>query len=131
MNLHNIVRGVVTSINPDTRISILRSNGYSTLPNGKQVPAYDRRDNQPANIQACAGKDVERVNNLGFQGVFRTVYLYGEAVGIVRPDGTGGDVLKFSQMPHGKCQDWKVINVKEQWSDWACVIVILQDTVIE
>lgn len=131
MNLHGLVRGVITSINPDTLVSILRSAGYQTTPSGKQVPAYNRTDNQPANVQACAGKDVERMNNLAFQGVFRTVYLYGSADGIVRPDATGGDVLKFAQMPGGKCQDWKVVQVKEQWPDWCCVIVLLQATVIE
>ena len=44
MNLHATVRGVVTSINPDSRISIWRSTGYETLPNHKQVPAFSRRD---------------------------------------------------------------------------------------
>jgi hypothetical protein len=130
MNLHNTVRGVITGVNPDTAVSILRSSGYDTAANGKQIPLYNRADGQPANVQACSGKDVERVNSLGFQGVFRTVYLYGNVVGIVRPDGTGGDILKFSQTPGDDCQDWKCITVKETWPDWCCVIVQLQATVI-
>lgn len=130
MNLHGLVRGVVGAVNPDRSVSVLRSTGYITGSNGKQIPQYCRIDGQSANVQACKGKDIERMNNLGFQGLFRKVYLYGDIVGISRPDGTGGDILKFSQVVGDPAQDWKVVSVEESWSDWCCVIVQLQSTVI-
>lgn len=130
MNLHNIVRGAVGAVNPDIEITILHSTGYVTSVAGKQVPQYDVIPNQRAQVQATSGKDIERMGNVGIQGVLRTVYLYGNVAGIVRADGTGGDILKFPQAPGAAVQDWKVVNVKETFADWCCVIVALQSTIV-
>jgi hypothetical protein len=129
MNLHGIVRGAIRTINPDIVIPLLRSAGYTTGADGKQVPAFTVLSG-PAQVQATSGKDVERMNNLSIQGVMRTVYLYGKWSGIVRADKTGGDILNFPQMPGAPAQSWKVVNVKEQWPDWVCVIVVLQTVLV-
>jgi len=125
MNLHSVVRGAVTTVNPDTTCTLKRSTGYTTGTNGKQVPNYTTTTG-PANVQATGGRDVERMNNLGFQGVFRTLYLYGNWQGIVRVDQKGGDLFLFPQEPGGAVCTWKAASVKETWPDWCGVIVILQ-----
>lgn len=128
MNLHSVVRGAIQIINPDTTATLLRSTGYATDAASKQIPTYDTLSG-PAQIQACSGKDIDRVNFLALQGIFRTVYLYGNWMGIVRTDKKGGDILKFAQVPGAAIQDWKIVMVKETWPDWCSVIVQLQTTI--
>ena len=77
-------------------------------------------------IQSSTGKDIQRLENLGIQGVSRSVYLYGDWVGIVRADKKGGDVLQFPQAPGMPMQTWKVVAVAETWPNWSRVIVVLQ-----
>ncbi len=129
MNLHGIVRGVISAVNPDQTIALLRSTGYTTDAASKQIPTFATLTG-PAQVQASSGKDIERMNNLNIQGIFRTVYLYGNWVGIVRADSKGGDILKFPQVPGAVVQDWKIVNVKETWPDWCSVIVCLQTTTV-
>ena len=40
MDLHGMARGFISHVNPEIPATIRRSNGYTTLPNGKQEPAY-------------------------------------------------------------------------------------------
>lgn len=125
MNLHGIVRGVITAINPDRTISLLRSTGYTVLPGGKQVPTQTTLSG-PAQIQALGPSDLKHMNDLNLQGVMRKVYLYGNWQGAIRADATGGDVLQFAQIPGGAAQNWKVVTVFESWPDWCSVGVVLQ-----
>lgn len=126
MNLHATVRGAITQVNADIDATWKRSNGtYVTDDDGKRTPGYDII---PVKIQAQAasGRDIERLNNLGWQGVFRNVYDYGNKQGIVRADGKGGDILMFPQVPGGPVQSWKVTTVSETWDTWSSVFVVLQ-----
>lgn len=70
------------------------------------------------------------MDSLNIQGVLRTVYMYGQTVGVVRPDGTGGDILNFVQAPNRDAQSWKVVHQKEVFPDWVCVIVQLQTELV-
>lgn len=127
MNLHLAVRGVIPQVNPDIAATWKRSAGlYVTALDGTRTPGYDLI---PVVIQAQAasGKDIERLNNLGIQGVVRKVYDYGNKQGIVRPDGRGGDFLMFPQVPGAPVQSWKITNVMETWPEWSAVFVVLQN----
>jgi hypothetical protein len=126
MNLHALVRGTITAINPDRTISLKRSNGYTTSANGKQVPTYAATVSGVAQIQALSGGDLRHMNNLNITGIMRKVYLYGNWMGIIRTDKTGGDVLTFPQVPGGADQDWNVVSVFETWDTWCAVGVVLQ-----
>ena len=127
MNLHNLVRGAVSSVNPDIPATLLRSNGYTTNAAGKQVPAFLTFTGQ-IQVQGVSGKDLEHTDNLNIQGVLRTVYLLGNWAGVVRANQTGGDIMKFPQQPGATPSDWRVVAIKEQWPDWCAVIVWLQAT---
>lgn len=129
MNLHGIVRGAITSINPDINATLLRSNGYTTDAAGKQTPAYLTFTGK-IQVQGVNGKDLEHTDRLNIQGVLRTVYLRGNWAGVIRADQRGGDVLKFPQLPGATIQDWRVVNVAESWPDWTKAIVCLQTTII-
>lgn len=126
MNLHAMVRGVITAINPDLTITLKHSSGYTTGSNGKQVATYAAPVSGPAQIQALDAGALKHMNDLNIQGVMRKVYLYGNWVGVVRTDKTGGDVLSFAQIPGGTVEDWKIVTVFETWDTWCAVGVVLQ-----
>jgi len=128
VNLHAIVRGAITSVNPDIPATLLRSNGYVTGADGKQVPVFLSFSGK-IQVQGVSGKDLEHTDNLNIQGVLRTVYLVGNWAGVVRADQKGGDIMKFPQVPGAAVQDWRVVSIKETWPDWCSVIVCLQSTV--
>ena len=128
MNLHNLVRGAITSVNPDIPATLLRSNGYTTDATGKQIPAYLTFTGQ-IQVQGAAGEDLRHTDSLNIQGVLRTVYLRGNWAGVVRADQKGGDIMKFAQTHGAAVQDWRVVVSKEVWPDWCSVIVCLQSTV--
>ncbi len=63
---------------------------------------------------------------VSMQAVMRKVYMYGNVVGIVRADKTGGDLLYFPQVPGGTAQEWLAVVIFETWPDWCAVGVALQ-----
>lgn len=125
MNLHGIVRAAITTVNPDIDGTHIRSTGYTVGPGFKQIPTYASTPVR-IQVQGVNGRDLAHMDSLNIQGVLRTVYMYGSTVGVVRPDGTGGDLINFPQAPGREDQTWKVVNAKETWPDWCCVIVQLQ-----
>lgn len=126
MNLHAIVRGAITTVNPDTTAGYQKATGYTTSAAGKRTPAYAASVDVPAQVQAAGGSDLEHTEYLNIAGVYRAVYMYGNTQGVVRPDAKGGDLLSFAQVPGGTVQTWLVIKVDETWPDWCRVIVCLQ-----
>lgn len=125
MNLHGIVRGAISAVNPDITMTMLRSNGYTTDSAGARTPVFVTLTGK-GQVQAASGGTIQRMSNLGIQGVLRAVYLYGNWCGIVRADQKGGDVLQFPQVPGAAIQHWKVVEVTETWPDWSRVVVVLQ-----
>ncbi len=126
MNLHQIARGAITRVNDDIAATYLKAKGSNTLASGKRVPTYDAPLPVRIQVQPVTGSDIERLNNLGIQGILRKVYDYGNQCGIVRVDEKGGDLLQFPQVPGADVNDWKVVSVAETWPDWSAVIVALQ-----
>jgi hypothetical protein len=127
MNLHDIVRGGVTTVNPDIPGILRQSTGFTVDPaTGRPVPAYTDYPNVPLQVQALSSKDLKHVNYLGIQGVRRSVYMYGNTQGINRPNAEGGDLLIFPEQPGAAPQTWLVAIVFETWPDWCRVGVTLQ-----
>lgn len=126
MNLHQIVRCAISRVNDDIAATYLKAKGYTTGASGKRVPTYDAPLPVRVQVQPVTGTDIERLNNIGIQGVLRKVYDYGNQCGIVRVDEKGGDLLQFPQVPGAEVQNWKVVSVTETWPDWSAVIVALQ-----
>lgn len=119
MNLHGLVRGAITAVNPDIQATVTRADGYTTGPSGKQVPVVV---SSPAlvQVQGLNAKDIEHMNALNIQGVLRSVHLYGDWRGIQRATSSGGDTMTFNG------QSWRVVHVMETWPDWSRVIVAQQ-----
>lgn len=121
MDLYGITRGAVSAINPLTAATLTASTGYITGANGKQVETYAAPAQQMVQVQDLSTQEMRQLSGLNIQGNLQKVYMEGKWNGIVRPSGQGGDLLTFNG------QNWLIVNVQEQWPDWTCVIVCLQE----
>lgn len=126
MNLHALVRGPITSVNPDILITYKKSTGFTVDGAGVQTPTYATFTNVAAQIQGYDGDRLIHTEKLNIQGVYRSVHVFGNTQGVVRPNAQGGDLLYFAQSPGGAIQTWLVVRVRETWPDWSRVIVCLQ-----
>jgi hypothetical protein len=127
MNMHGIVRGAITSVNPDILGTWRVSAGSTISPTtGRVVPAYTDFANVPMQVQALSGRDLKHINYLSVQGVRRAVYMYGNVQGVNRPMVKGGDLLLFPEVPGGTIKTWLVSIVFETWPDWCRVGVAEQ-----
>lgn len=126
MNLHGVVRGAITTVNPDIPATLFKSTGEEEkLPGGIRQPKY-RITKGNIQVQGVNGQDLQLINNLNMQGIFRSVYLYGELSGIVRSNQKGGDLLEFADVGCCEVKKWLVVQVAEIFPDWCKVIVCQQ-----
>jgi len=123
MNLHGIVRGVITGVNPDILVTIQFSTGHSNE-GGRQVPTYQTARNIPAQVQALTFKDLHQLDGLNQAGVQRAIYLYGKIDGVIRSEVAGGDIITIASGANRGT--WLVTKSLEQWPDWCKVAVTLQ-----
>ena len=111
--------------NNNIQVNWVQSTGYATDDAGKRVPTSITLT-VDAQVQALSTSDLQHIDGLNITGVMRTVYLYGNAAGVVRADQIGGDILRFPEVPNGTIRNWLITQVVETWSDWCHVIVTLQ-----
>lgn len=121
MNLHGIVRGAITAVNPDVTVAISESTGYTTSADFEQIPTYNTFPAQ-AQIQALTGKDLKQLDGMNLNGTLRAIYFYGDVEAIVRVMRKGGDLITDSNN-----NVWLVHQVLETWPDWCKVAVTLQN----
>jgi hypothetical protein len=122
MDLRGISNGASTIVNPNEAIIIQRSVGYTVGAGGKQVPTYAADVNGFAQVQALDGAELKQLDSLNIQGVLRAIYLRGALAGVIRPSGTGGDLVKRKN----GTETWLVVKVLESWSDWTKAVIQLQ-----
>lgn len=120
MNLHGIAGPIIAAVNPMILATIKYSNGYEIGPGRKQIPKYRVVPDVQAQVQPLSAGDLKHLESQNIQGVQRSVYLYGDIQGVVRPAEKGGDLLVFGG------QVWLVTAVFETWPDWCKVGVTLQ-----
>lgn len=123
MNLHGVVRGAITAVNPDISATYYKSTGYTTNANYNQVPAYQTFRNVRIQAQAMAEGallGLAQTDNINLEHVVKKVYMYGNTQGIVRPSEKGGDLIQFDG------NFWLVVKVSETWPQWSSVIVEMQ-----
>ena len=150
MNLHGIVSGAISAVNPLIFATLFVSTGYTTGGDGTQISTYSESSqtinsvitiqtgqpltdgyNQAINVlvtsfnvliqvQQLSAHELSQRDMLNLQSNVRRVYLNGDWNGIVRPDSKGGDKMTFNG------QNWLIVAVPEQFPDWTQVIVCRQ-----
>lgn len=120
MDLRGIANSAASTVNANIPVTVLRSTGYTIGAGRKQVPSYAAPVAGFGQMQALDSKDLQQLDGLNIQGKIRAVYLYGELAGVIRPDGTGGDIVRIDN------KDWLVVKVLEGWSAWTKVACVLQ-----
>ena len=125
MNIRGIANKYIQVTNKNQLINWVQSNGYVTDDAGKRTPKTLTLTVE-AQIQALSATDLKHIDGLNITGVMRSVYMYGNAAGVVRADQIGGDILVFPEVPGGCNKNWLINQVIETWSDWCHVIVTLQ-----
>ena len=125
MNLRGLVNKYTQVTNPNIYINWIQSTGYTIDDAGKRTPT-NLTLTVKAQVQALSSTDLQHTDGLNITGVMRSVYMYGNAAGVVRADNIGGDILVFPEVPNGCNKNWLITQVVETWSDWCHVIVTLQ-----
>lgn len=120
MDLRGIANGVTSTVNPNQTVTVLRSTGYTIGAGRRQVPGYAAPITGPGQIQALDANDIKQLDGLNIQGTIRAIYLRGALAGVVRPDGTGGDLVQIDG------QNWLVVKVLEGWPTWTKAAIVLQ-----
>ena len=120
MDLRSIANGVSGIVNPNKTVTVRRSTGYAIGAGRKQVPGYADPVTGPAQIQALDANDIKQLDGLNIQGTVRAIYFRGVLAGVVRPDGTGGDLVTIGD------ETWLVVKVLEGWPGWTKAAIVLQ-----
>ena len=131
MNLHNIVRSPITSVNADQDMTYYRSLGtfsrdYSTM---QTVPDVAAGVTVKAQVQSIKPDDVIHAERIEYGSVVRRIYLFAtdtpaqRQTALTRPLARAGDYLtdRFGQQ-------WKIDAVLEDFSSegWISVQAIMQ-----
>lgn len=129
MNLHGLVRGVITTVNPDVTATLLQSTGYGTAPDGSRTPTYSSTT-RLVQVQALSAREIQHLDGLNITGVLRKVFLNGDWHSVYRPGNTGGDKFQFgasAPVPINlRGTTWLVVQVLETWPDWCSLAIQLQ-----
>ena len=123
MDLRSLANGVSSIVNPNESVAIWRSMGFTVVGGGKQVPTYAAAVTGFAQIQALDGAELKQMDSLNIQGVLRAIYLRGALAGVIRPAGTGGDLVKRGT---NYTETWLVVKILEHWPDWTKAVIQLQ-----
>jgi len=127
LNLHALVRPIITTINADTPATLQRSAGYDTRPDGSRRPKYLAAQNVLIQVQPLNSGDIKHAEFLNIQGELRVVFGYGSTEGIVRASHKGGDLLTFPPYPGEPILTWMTSQTIEVWaSGWSKIFVALQ-----
>ncbi len=127
MDLRGLANGATATVNPNITVTALRSTGYTIGAGAKQVPTYAAAVTGPAQVQALDGNDLRQLDGLNIQGMIKAIYLRGALAGVVRPDGTGGDLVTIAApAPLVLRGTWLVVKVLEGWSDWTKAAIVKQ-----
>ena len=131
MNLHEIVSGVISAVNPPTSLSIQQSTGYTTAADGTQVPQYANPVTvNDADVQALDAGDIQHTDSLNIQGRKMAFYINGNIDGLIRPNLQGGDLITIvsgGNNPQLLGSTWLVAVIAEYWPDWCKVLAVLQN----
>lgn len=127
INVRAAANAAIQVVNPNITATFYRSTGFTINAAKKQVPSYAAGTSVAIQAQAVSARDLKHLEGLNIEGVIRSVHMWGNTQGVVRPSQQGGDLLYFRDVPTGTLRVWKVVKVVETWPDWSHVIVNMQE----
>lgn len=92
MNLHNIVRRAINSVNPDQPVIVRLCTGQNHKPGGIKEAVYSDIP-AIAQIQPVPSNEIQFIDNYVSSSEYRNFYLNGDFSGLSRRSETGGDLI--------------------------------------
>lgn len=126
-NLHALASAATAIILPSVRLTIYVSTGYTTSPDGTQVPTYQKIANISGDVQPLLPSDLQHMDGMNITSETRKIYLTGRYYGVNRVEVKGGDLIELptsSEWPYGSL--WQVVQVLEQYQMWCSLGVVRQ-----
>ena len=134
MNLHDIVRGAVTTVARDKPCKIYRATGKQVRSErGDTVPVYAAPKDIKAQFQSVSADVLQHFEKVNVTTSTRRVYLYADydpaarPWAMWRPLGRSGDLIQDDL----ECW-WLITDVLEDFTHegWASVLAVMQQTPI-
>lgn len=108
INLHNVVRGVINSINPDQQVTIKLNMGATHKPGGILEPTFEEVQDI-AQIQPVKSSEIQFINNYNSSSTYRNFYFNRNLHGVNRRRLTGGDIIIWDGF------EWFIDSNEEDW----------------
>ena len=131
VNLHSVVIGAISAINPQQTCQVQYSTGVTLQADGTPQPTYAPALTLQAQMQAMATRDLRQADGINLNGTYRRIYLFGDVEGTIRPTQAGGDLITFpnavGRFPPGSV--WLTVYPEETWSNdgWCAIVACLQN----
>lgn len=125
MNLHEIVKGAINSINPFQTITITPRSSYTVNDYGEAVATEGTSYTIQAQIQPLTSEDIKFINNYNESTIYKAFWVSANTFGLNRPMARGGDKVVWGS------QIYYVTSMPEDWyetSGWSHFIGALQLT---
>lgn len=131
MNLHQLVRSSINSVNPETSITIRKFSNYEVDEAGKVTNTYKNYNpdlgqtisiKAMAQIQPISGEKLEHLYNYNSSNTYVKIFVNGQEHGLSEPLKTNGDLVIFEN------RVWLIVETIGLWnkSGWNEVILCLQ-----
>ena len=126
INLHNVTRAAITTVNPDETVTLYQSQGQTNVA-GLITPKYAEAVTCKAQVQSANNADLEHAERVGMNRNILRFYFYAGTyppAGIVRPFARNGDMIQRSDGTW-----WLVTAEPDDFSrvGWVCVLGTLQE----
>lgn len=119
INMHDLVRDAIQTVNPDVDGAVYVSTGATTW-RGVRTPTFAQLPTQRLQVQAMSHTELYHLNGLNYAGGMSKLYAYGNLSGVLRPTGNGGDLVRLGD------EWWAIQHVLEWWPGWCCVAITRQ-----
>lgn len=123
INIRQIIRSGINTINPDIQIIIQQSDGFTVEDDGTQTPAYLDAEEYTAQVQPVSSEELKHLDTYNASSIYYSIYIDGVVHGLNRSIAKGGDLVYFDGF------EWLILSLPETYtlsSNWTRFMVIQQ-----
>ena len=121
INLRGMANNAIQVINANQTITMTKQTGYTTADDGSRTPITISITLVASQVQPLSSSELRQIEGLNISTESRGIYFYGESHGVLRAGQNDGDKITLADGTR-----WIVVQVLEQWIDWAKVAVARQ-----